>query len=36
MARRVPDLTRVRAAIGYEPATDLDGIVESVIAFLRR
>jgi UDP-glucose 4-epimerase len=36
MARRVPDLTRVRAAIGYEPSTDLDGIVESVIAFLRR
>jgi UDP-glucose 4-epimerase len=36
MLRRVPDLARVRAAIGYEPTIDLDGIVESVIAYLKR
>jgi UDP-glucose 4-epimerase len=32
MMRRVPDLTKIREAIGYEPATDLDGILDSVIA----
>ncbi len=32
MPRRVPDLTKIRAAIGYEPTVDLDGILERVIA----
>lgn len=36
MARRVPDLTRVRSVIGYEPRVGLDGIVESVIECLKR
>ena len=35
MARRVPDLTRVRATIGYEPQVDLDGIIASVVDYLR-
>ncbi len=32
MPRRVPDLTKVRAAIGYEPTVDLEGILSRVIA----
>jgi UDP-glucose 4-epimerase len=31
MPRRVPDLTKIRAAIGYEPTVDLDGILARVI-----
>lgn len=33
MPRRVPDLVKIQAAIGYEPQTDLDGIINSVIEF---
>jgi UDP-glucose 4-epimerase len=33
MLRRVPDLTRLRALIGYEPKVHLDEILENVIAF---
>jgi len=32
MPRRVPDLTRIREAIGYEPKVDLDEILDRVIA----
>lgn len=32
MPRRVPDLTKIRAAIGYEPTVDLEGILTRVIA----
>ncbi|MFZ1947098.1 MAG: NAD-dependent epimerase/dehydratase family protein [bacterium] len=35
MARRVPDLERVRATIGYRPRVDLDGIIASVVDYLR-
>jgi nucleoside-diphosphate-sugar epimerase len=36
MTRRVPDLTRIRSAIGYEPRVSLDGIISSVIDHLKR
>ncbi len=36
MTRRVPDLTRIHWLIGYEPRTDLDGIITSVIEYLKR
>jgi len=36
MPRRVPDLTRVRALIGYEPKNGLDDILEQVIDYFRR
>ncbi len=32
MMRRVPDLTKIRELIGYEPTADLDAILDSVIA----
>lgn len=32
IARRVPDITKIRNAIGFEPRTDLDQIIQSVIA----
>jgi UDP-glucose 4-epimerase len=35
MPRRVPDLTKIRALIGYEPKVTLDGILDRVIASLR-
>ncbi len=35
MPRRVPDLTKIRALIGYEPKVTLDGILERVISSLR-
>jgi UDP-glucose 4-epimerase len=31
MPRRVPDLTKIRALIGYNPVTTIDEIIESVI-----
>ncbi|MGB0595234.1 MAG: NAD-dependent epimerase/dehydratase family protein [Rubripirellula sp.] len=33
--RRVPDLSRIRAAIGYAPTKDLDAIIDSVAASTR-
>ncbi|GAB6164116.1 SDR family NAD(P)-dependent oxidoreductase [Thermostilla marina] len=35
MLRRVPDLTKVRKAIGYEPRRTLDDILREVIAWMR-
>jgi UDP-glucose 4-epimerase len=35
MRRRVPDLSKIRALIGYEPRTDLDSIVSSVVKHLK-
>ena len=35
MPRRVPDLTKIGALIGYRPTKTLDEIIESVIAFHR-
>jgi UDP-glucose 4-epimerase len=35
MPRRVPDLTRIHAQIGYEPQVDLDEILDRVIAYFR-
>ena len=35
MPRRVPDITKIRAAIGYEPTVDLDEILVRVIAHMR-
>jgi UDP-glucose 4-epimerase len=36
MPRRVPDLTKVRKMIGYEPKSDLDDILTQVIEYFRR
>lgn len=33
MARRVPDLTKIRKAIGYEPRRDIDRVIRDVIAW---
>jgi UDP-glucose 4-epimerase len=35
MARRIPDLTKVREAIGYEPRVQLDEIISEVIEYHR-
>ena len=35
MARRVPDLTKIRTLIGYEPKVGLDQIIEEVVEFRR-
>jgi UDP-glucose 4-epimerase len=35
MARRVPDLTKIRTAIGYEPRVSLDRIIEDVVDYTR-
>lgn len=35
MPRRVPDLTKIRAAIGYKPTLRLEQILQSVIAYHR-
>jgi len=34
--RRVPDLTRLRTTIGFQPKYDLDGIIREVIAWKRQ
>jgi len=36
MPRRVPDLTRIRGLIGYEPRYDLDDILKQVIDYVRK
>ena len=36
MPRRVPDISKVRALIGYEPTVELDEILTRVIASLRQ
>jgi UDP-glucose 4-epimerase len=36
MPRRVPDIGRVRALIGYEPTVELDEILERVIEYFRQ
>ncbi len=36
MPRRVPDLTKIRALIGYRPTFDLDGILRDVIDDFQR
>lgn len=35
MMRRVPDVSKVRALIGYRPKIDLDGILTSVVDYYR-
>jgi len=35
MQRRVPDLSKVRALIGYRPTINLDGIISSVVVYCR-
>ena len=35
MPRRVPDISKIRALIGYEPKLDLDQIIYSVIEHIR-
>ena len=35
MPRRVPDIAKIRALIGYEPTVELDEILTRVIASLR-
>ena len=36
MMRRVPDLSKIRALIGYDPRFDLDAIIASVVEYSRR
>lgn len=36
MLRRVPDLSKIRALIGYQPTLGVEAIVDEVIAFERR
>jgi UDP-glucose 4-epimerase len=36
MRRRVPDTTKVRGLIGWQPEIDLDGILERTIAYFRQ
>ncbi len=35
MPRRVPDLTKIHALIGYRPTTDLEQILHAVIEYAR-
>jgi UDP-glucose 4-epimerase len=35
MPRRVPDITKIRGLVGYEPKVDLDRILTEVIEFMR-
>ena len=35
MRRRVPDITKIRSLIGWEPRVDLDGVLGSVIGYER-
>jgi len=36
MPRRVPDIAKVRAAVGYEPRVGLDEIIARVIDYVRK
>ena len=36
MPRRVPDITRIRTLVGYEPTVELDEILERVIEYFRQ
>ena len=36
MERRVPGIQKIKDCIGFEPKTDLDGILKNVIAYLSR
>ena len=36
MPRRVPDISKLRALIGYEPTVELDEILERVIEYFRQ
>jgi UDP-glucose 4-epimerase len=36
MPRRVPDLSKIHALVGYRPRADLDGILADVIAYSRK
>jgi hypothetical protein len=33
MPRRVPDISKINAQVGFRPEMKLDGILESVIAY---
>jgi UDP-glucose 4-epimerase len=35
MPRRVPDISKIRAFVGYEPKMQLDDIIRSVIEYMR-
>lgn len=35
MFQRIPSIDRIRESIGWEPATDLDGILANVIEHVR-
>jgi hypothetical protein len=35
MMRRVPDIAKIRALIGYNPKVDLDGLLTSIIEYHR-
>ncbi|MEQ1758277.1 MAG: GDP-mannose 4,6-dehydratase [Vicinamibacterales bacterium] len=35
MPRRVPDISKIQALVGYEPKLTLDDIIERVVAFMR-
>jgi nucleoside-diphosphate-sugar epimerase len=35
MRRRVPDIAKIGALIGWQPRVSLDGILDSVVAYER-
>ena len=36
MPRRVPDISKIRALVGYEPTVELDEILTRVIEYFRQ
>jgi hypothetical protein len=36
MPRRVPDISKIRRFVGYQPTVHLDEIIDHVIAFWRK
>jgi UDP-glucose 4-epimerase len=35
MARRVPDITKIKSAIGWQPEHDIDSIIADVVAYFK-
>ena len=36
MPRRVPDISKIRSLVGYEPTVELDEILQRVIEYFRQ
>ena len=35
MPRRVPDISKIKALIGFQPKLELDDMIQSVIEYMR-